>query len=143
MRNSLRKVISRKWHQLFRPWWGFYYKYFNHPPRYHCKDDPWIIEHWNENPREPVCFPLPFWINCLGCRGCAAVNNPFLHPDIPKGPYKVGFHPNFIKQYEDLCGKDAVFDLLWTFQKHNLEVDKGVNMLEETEEVVEHSDQGR
>ena len=153
MRNSIKKALSRVWNRLFDPWWDFYYTYGSRVPPLknyldgysHLEDVDWdkIKKRWHKD-YDPVCFPLPFHINCIGCMGCSSVKNPPLQPDMYKGPYKVGFSEHFIKQYEELCGKDAVFDLLWTFQKHNIKVEtKGVNMLEETEEVVEHSDQGR
>lgn len=117
--NSIRKTIHIIWEKMFDPWWAWYYKYFEHPPKYHCKDDPWILKHWDENPYEPTCFPLPLWINCFGCRGCSHVKNPPFSPDKSKGPYKVMFHPIFLEQYESMFDKQAVFDLVWELQKRN------------------------
>ncbi len=121
MRNTLRKTIGRIWNRLFDPWWDWYYTHFRHPPKYHCTDDPWLLDHWDENPYEPNCFPLPFWINCFGCMGCSSIHKPPFQPDIRKGPYKLHFQPLFIEQYSELFGKDAAFDLIWGFQKKYLQ----------------------
>ena len=73
---------------------------------------------------DPVCWPLPFRINCLGCMGCGAVHDPPLSPDHFKGPYKIAFHPNFLRQWEEQFGKEATFELVWETQKKNDQIDR-------------------
>ena len=123
--NSIRKTIHVVSERIFGIWWGWYYRFFNHAPRHHYEEegDDWILEHWNENPYDPICFPLPLKINCLGCTGCKTVSKPPFGQDKPKGPYKVFFHPLFLEQYEGMFGRQAVFDLVNDMRRCNDEVD--------------------
>jgi len=73
------------------------------------------VQYWDDY--DPVCWPLPFRINCIGCMGCGAVHDPPLTPDKRKGPYQVFFHPKFVEQLEDLIGKQETFDMIWDLQK--------------------------
>ena len=74
-------------------------------------------QYWDDY--DPVCWPLPFRINCLGCMGCGAVPDPPLSQDRYKGPYKIAFHPIFLQQWEEQFGKEATFELVWDAQKRN------------------------
>ena len=123
--NSIKKAIHTTSEKMFDVWWGWYYKHFRHAPRYiyERKGDEWMLEHWEENNYDPICFPLPFKINCLGCRGCANVPNPPLRQYVHPGPYKVFFHPFFLNQYEGMFGKQATFELVNDMRQKNNEVD--------------------
>jgi len=79
-------------------------------------------QYWTDY--DPVCWPLPFRVNCLGCMGCGAVHDPPLSPDHYKGPYKIAFHPNFLRQMEEHFVKEATFELVWDAQKKNDQIDR-------------------
>ena len=132
--NSIRKAIGRVFSRLFDPWWDFYYTYGSTvPPK------KWYMKSYLEREGltfkdvadqyptdyDPVCWPLPFKINCIGCRGCGVVHNPPLEPDSFKGPWKVMFAPTFLEQYEGMFGKEATFELVWEHEKRNQEIDAG------------------
>ena len=116
---------------MFGPFWTLYYGYGSC-----CPPKKFYYKKWIEDPEcgewdylhygafyDPVCFPLPFKINCIGCHGCATVPNPPLMPNKPKGPWKVLISDTFAKQYEELCGKSALVELLYDLEKHNEKVD--------------------
>ena len=135
--NKIRKAVSRVWSRLFDPWWSFYYKYGSSVPplKYYLDGISHLegVDYNQERERyktdyDPVCFPLPFRINCLGCWGCASVKDPPLSPDKSKGPYKVFFHPNFIEQLEGLIGKQETFEMVWDLQKTHDEIDRLKNV---------------
>ena len=91
-------------------------------------------QYWNDY--DPVCWPLPFRINCLGCMGCGSVHDPPLSPD-HKGPYKIAFHPNFLRQCEELFGKDATFELVWDAQRKNDQIEREKEAISEKQEPVQ------
>lgn len=126
MRNSIREAVGRVWNQLFDPWWSFYYTYGSCvPPLRHYLDgfshlddvDYDELREMYKTDYDPVCFPLPFKINCLGCMGCGSVKEPPLTPDKGKGPYKILFHPNFVEKLEGMIGKQETFDMIWDIQR--------------------------
>lgn len=128
--NSIRKLIGKVWSKLFDTFWTLYYGYGSccPPKKFYYKnwiEDPecyeWDYLHYGEF-YEPLCFPLPFKINCLGCHGCKTVPNPLLAPDKSKGPWKVILADTFVEQYEELFGKPALVGLLYDLEKHNEEV---------------------
>jgi len=123
--NSIRKTIHIISERVFDVWWDWYYRFFNHAPRRHYEKegDDWMLEQWNENPYDPICFPLPLRINCLGCTGCKTIPKPPLRQDVPKGPYKVFFHPLFLEQYEGMFGRQAAFDLVNDMRQRNDDID--------------------
>lgn len=121
--NSIKKAIRIVSEKIFSVWWSWYYRFFRHAPKRYYKNDDWMLEHWEENPFDPICFPLPLRINCLGCMGCRIVSFPPLGEDVPKGPYKVLFSDLFLQQYEKMFGKQAVFELVWDMKKQNDQVD--------------------
>ncbi len=137
--NSIKKTIHKVSEQLFDVWWGWYYKFFNHPPkRYYTSEkgyDKYMLENWDKNPNDPVCFPLPFRINCIGCRGCKSVPNPPLRQYVHKGPYKVFFHPVLLEQYDGMFGKQATFDLVNDMRLKHQEIDL-IHLREKKEETV-------
>lgn len=131
--NKIRIVIGKFNYQLFEPFWIFYYKYVSC-----CAPKKHYYKKWIENPEcgewdylhygefyDPICFPLPFKINCVGCHGCATVHSPLLMPNKPKGPWKVFTTETFNQQYAELCGETALIDLLFDLEKHNEKVDDG------------------
>ena len=129
--NKVRKFIGRLNNELFQTFWNFYYRYGSccPPKKYYYKqwiEDPenyeWDYLHYGEF-YDPACFPLPFKINCVGCHGCASNHNPLLMPDKPKGPWKVATTEIFNESYSELCGKEALVELLFSLEKHNEEVD--------------------
>lgn len=130
--NKLRKFVGKTWNKLFEPFWDLYYGYGSCcPPKYFYRkkwlEDPetseWDYLHYGEF-YEPVCFPLPFKVNCVGCHGCASNQIPLLSPDKPKGPWKVAVSNIFCEQYEEMFGKGAMVKLLYDLEKHNQEVEK-------------------
>lgn len=119
---KLSTVLRRTMNKLFDPFWDFYYKHHQHAPKRFHKDDEWILEHWDENPYDPICFPLPLGINCLGCRGCSLNRHPLFAPP-PRGPYKLAISDTFANQYKELFGDEALFEFMWKFEKHNQEIE--------------------
>lgn len=117
-KTALRRIMNK----LFDPFWDFYYKYHRHAPKRFHQDDPWMIEHWDENPYDPICFPLPLRINCLACRGCSLNHHPLFAPP-SGGPYKLAITDTFAEQYKELFGDKALFEFLWEFEKHNQAID--------------------
>jgi len=134
--NKIRILIGRGWHKFFdKVFWDIYYKYGSlcPPKSYYYKEwlkDPESYEydylHYGEF-YDPVCFPLPFKINCVGCSGCRNNSSPLLSPDKYKGPYKVAVTGMFCDQYEELFGKGALVELLYKLEKGNEEIDKKGN----------------
>ncbi len=131
--NNIRKALGRVMNRLFDPWWDFYYTYGSSvPPKRwymvsYLKREGLTFEdvtdrYWTDY--DPVCWPLPFRINCLGCMGCGSVHDPPLSPDHFKGPYKIAFHPNFLRQWEEQFGKEATFELVWETQKKNDQIER-------------------
>jgi len=125
--NILRKKIRLLVDTAFRPFWSLYYTHGSCcAPKSKYKrmwiKDPenceWDYLHYGEF-YDPICFPLPFKINCIGCMGCANNQNPLLSPDKPKGPYKIQFSETFCKQYEKMAGKAALVELLYKTEKEN------------------------
>lgn len=130
--NRIRQAIGKVWCKLFKPFWILYYRYGSCcPPKKHYYKEwiknsekyEWEWLHYGEF-CDPVCFPLPFKINCIGCHGCAFVPNPPLAPDKPRGPWKIYTSKTFNEQYARLFGKGALVNLLFNLEKHNEEVDK-------------------
>lgn len=130
--NFIRNIIGKYIYKIFDPIFNLYYKYGSSSPpkKYYYKlwlKNPEIYEwdylHYGEFV-DPVCFPLIFNINCIGCHGCANNKHPFLGTDPPKGPWKVVTTELFNDNYEELFGKEALVDLLFNLEKHNEEVDK-------------------
>jgi hypothetical protein len=79
---------------------------------YYWKNLQWRFEY--------TCMPLLFKFNCVGCSGCGSNQKPFLATEFEhKGPYKVVVTETFCNQYENLCGKTALVDLLFDLEKHN------------------------
>ncbi len=126
--NNVRKTLGAVWGKIWDPWWGFYYKHGSSVPPYKYYGymgpdrDEELIQRLYLKDYDPVCFPLPFRINCFGCMGCRHVKNPPLHPDKPKGPWKVYLHPVFLEQYTDLFGKQATFELVNDMRKRNNDI---------------------
>jgi len=133
--NSIRKTIHIISERIFDGWWDWYYTFFNHAPRHHyeVEGDEWIFEHWDEDPYDSICFPLPLRVNCLGCTGCKTVPKPPFGQDKPKGSYKVFFHSLFLEQYDDMFGRQATFDLVNDMRQCNDEV----NLIHLTEDKTE------
>lgn len=132
--NSIRELIGKVWYKLFEPFWTLYYGYGSccPPKKFYYKkwvEDPesyeWEYLHYGEF-YEPLCFPLPFKINCIGCHGCANVKNPVLSPDKRKGPWKIRTTEMFNDQYAEVFGKGALVELLVDLEKHNEKVDSAV-----------------
>ena len=90
--------------------------------------EPFFTLYYNAKKTHPldcVCFPFPMKylpINCLCCHGCSQNKNPPFAQRV-KGPWKVFLSDTFCKQYEDLCGKTALVDLLFDLEKHNAKAD--------------------
>jgi len=123
--SELRWAIRHVWCRLFDvvffdPW----YRTHRHAPKYIYSDDPWMIEHWEENLFDPICFPLPLKINCVGCVGCAHNHNPFLQPDLHKGPYIIQLTENFESDYKEMFGDEALKELQIHVEELNKETKK-------------------
>lgn len=129
--NILRKIIGRFWQVAWQPFWNLYYGYGSLcPPKKHYYDE-WIKDpetgeydylHYGDF-YDPVCFPLPFKINCVGCHGCGSNLNPLLSPDKYKGSWKIMFADTFKDEYKRLFGEPALIDLLYKTELHNEECD--------------------
>ena len=126
--NNVRKTLGAVWGKIWDPWWGFYYKHGSSVPPYKyygymgSDRDEELIQRLYLKDYDPVCFPLPFRVNCFGCMGCRHVKEPPLHPDKPKGSWKVYLHPVFLEQYTDLFGKQATFELVNNMRKRNNDI---------------------
>ena len=114
---AVRRVCDRTIGRFGDLWYGPMHQ--RHAPLKYCDD--WEREHLEY---EPICWPLPLRINCLGCFGCSHNINPFLGQDKSKGPFKVATTPLFNEQYEGMFGKEALVELLWKLEKGNMKIDE-------------------
>jgi len=133
---KFKTALRRVWERMFNLFFNFYYKYGScvEPYKYYMEGFSHLDKEEQDDGSksygmhyEPSCFPLPFKINCVGCYGCIHNGNPIFSPPKSKGPYQVMLADTFKAQYTGMFGKEALFELMWKLEKHNLIVEKGVN----------------
>jgi len=136
LRNIRKMILRRIVEQLFNPLFDLYYKYGSCVPPFkyyinsfmHLRDEDIgsAVKDYGKF-KDPVCFPLPFKINYIGCYGCNDNHKPLFSPErVHKGPWKVTLADTFKEQYTDMFGKGALVELLWDLEKHNQKVDYGI-----------------